>query len=91
MVLRSVIALPQMPQAGYNKELALGTVDSGRDARILTPPADHLGNGAFFMVWLGTLVAVDLPFVAIQIIGLILCIAFPDIVLWLPRKAGMLD
>jgi tripartite ATP-independent transporter DctM subunit len=31
------------------------------------------------------------PFVAIQIVGLILCVAFPDIVLWLPRKAGMLD
>jgi TRAP-type mannitol/chloroaromatic compound transport system permease large subunit len=31
------------------------------------------------------------PFVAIQIIGLILCIAFPELVLWLPRKAGMLD
>ncbi|MFM9886472.1 MAG: TRAP transporter large permease subunit [Burkholderiales bacterium] len=31
------------------------------------------------------------PFVAIQILGLILCIAYPDIVLWLPRIAGMLD
>lgn len=26
------------------------------------------------------------PFVTLQIIGLILCIAFPEIVLWLPRK-----
>src|SRR5687767_2046619 len=31
------------------------------------------------------------PFVAIQIIGLILCMALPDIVLWLPRWAGLLD
>ncbi len=31
------------------------------------------------------------PFVAIQIVGLILCIAYPDIVLWLPRIAGMLE
>ena len=31
------------------------------------------------------------PFVAIQILGLILCLAFPDIILWLPRKAGLLD
>jgi tripartite ATP-independent transporter DctM subunit len=31
------------------------------------------------------------PFVAIQIVGLILCIAFPEIVLWLPRVAGLLE
>ena len=28
------------------------------------------------------------PFVAIQIVGLVLCLAFPEIILWLPRKAG---
>ena len=31
------------------------------------------------------------PFVALQVLGLLLCIAFPDIALWLPRKAGFLD
>jgi tripartite ATP-independent transporter DctM subunit len=31
------------------------------------------------------------PFVFIQVIGLILCMAFPGIVLWLPRIAGMLE
>jgi len=31
------------------------------------------------------------PFVALQVVGLILCIAFPEIVLWLPRIAGLLD
>jgi tripartite ATP-independent transporter DctM subunit len=31
------------------------------------------------------------PFVAIQILALILCVAFPGIVLWLPRVAGMLE
>jgi TRAP-type mannitol/chloroaromatic compound transport system permease large subunit len=31
------------------------------------------------------------PFVALQILGLLLCIAFPDIVLWLPKVTGMLD
>ncbi len=31
------------------------------------------------------------PFVALQIFGLLLCIAFPGIVLWLPRVAGLLD
>jgi tripartite ATP-independent transporter DctM subunit len=31
------------------------------------------------------------PFVAIQILGLLLCIAFPEIILWLPKKAGLLE
>ncbi len=31
------------------------------------------------------------PFVALQIIGLMLCIYYPGIVLWLPKIAGMLD
>jgi tripartite ATP-independent transporter DctM subunit len=31
------------------------------------------------------------PFVALQVIGLLLCIYFPSIVLWLPKVAGMLD
>jgi tripartite ATP-independent transporter DctM subunit len=31
------------------------------------------------------------PFVAIQLLGLVLCIAFPGIVLWLPRVAGLLE
>jgi tripartite ATP-independent transporter DctM subunit len=31
------------------------------------------------------------PFVALQILGLLLCIWFPEIVLWLPRLAGFLD
>ena len=31
------------------------------------------------------------PFVALQIVGLMLCVWFPGIVLWLPRIAGLLD
>jgi len=31
------------------------------------------------------------PFVALQILGLILCIYYPGIVLWLPRVTGLLD
>jgi tripartite ATP-independent transporter DctM subunit len=31
------------------------------------------------------------PFIAIQVIGLILCVVFPGIILWLPRVAGLLD
>jgi tripartite ATP-independent transporter DctM subunit len=31
------------------------------------------------------------PFIAIQVIGLMLCIAFPGIILWLPRVTGLLD
>jgi tripartite ATP-independent transporter DctM subunit len=31
------------------------------------------------------------PFVALQVVGLFLCIYFPSIVLWLPKLAGFLD
>jgi TRAP-type mannitol/chloroaromatic compound transport system permease large subunit len=31
------------------------------------------------------------PFVALQIVGLLLCVWFPEIVLWLPRLAGFLE
>ena len=31
------------------------------------------------------------PFVALQVVGLILCIYFPGIVLWLPKVLGLLD
>jgi tripartite ATP-independent transporter DctM subunit len=31
------------------------------------------------------------PFVALQVVGLLLCIYFPGIVLWLPKLAGFLD
>jgi tripartite ATP-independent transporter DctM subunit len=31
------------------------------------------------------------PFIVIQLVGLILCIAFPAIILWLPRATGLLD
>ena len=31
------------------------------------------------------------PFVALQVLGLLLCIYFPSIVLWLPQLAGFLD
>jgi tripartite ATP-independent transporter DctM subunit len=31
------------------------------------------------------------PFVALQLVGLLLCIYFPSIVLWLPGLAGLLD
>jgi tripartite ATP-independent transporter DctM subunit len=31
------------------------------------------------------------PFVALQLVGLVLCIYFPRIVLWLPNLAGLLD
>jgi TRAP-type C4-dicarboxylate transport system permease large subunit len=31
------------------------------------------------------------PFVILQVIGLVLCVMFPEIALWLPRVTGMLD
>ncbi len=59
----------------------------------LTPP---FGFALFYMkgtcppqVRLGEIYRGIVPFVVVQLIGLALCIAFPDIVLWLPRT--MLD
>ena len=31
------------------------------------------------------------PFVALQVVGLLLCVYFPGIALWLPRLAGFID
>jgi tripartite ATP-independent transporter DctM subunit len=31
------------------------------------------------------------PFLCLQVVGLLLCIAFPDIAIWLPRATGLLD
>jgi TRAP-type C4-dicarboxylate transport system permease large subunit len=31
------------------------------------------------------------PFVALQVLGLLLCIYFPGISLWLPRLAGFVE
>jgi TRAP-type mannitol/chloroaromatic compound transport system permease large subunit len=31
------------------------------------------------------------PFVGLQVVGLFLCILFPEIALWLPRLAGFID
>jgi tripartite ATP-independent transporter DctM subunit len=32
-----------------------------------------------------------IPFVILQVIGLVICIAFPELALWLPRKVGFLS
>ena len=61
----------------------------------MTPP---FGATLFYMkgtappgVTMGDVYKGMYPFVAIQVVGLLLCIAFPGIVLWLPRIAGLLD
>jgi TRAP-type C4-dicarboxylate transport system permease large subunit len=32
-----------------------------------------------------------LPFIALQLVGLALCIYFPAISLWLPRSVGLIE
>lgn len=61
----------------------------------LTPP---FGFALFFMkgtvppeVSMAHIYRGIVPFVILQIIALALCIAFPELVLWLPRKGGLLD
>jgi tripartite ATP-independent transporter DctM subunit len=61
----------------------------------LTPP---FGFALFFMkgsvppsVTMGHIYRGIVPFVGLQLIALVLCIAFPELVLWLPRRTGLLD
>lgn len=61
----------------------------------LTPP---FGFALFFMkgavppaVTMADLYRGAVPFVLLQILALVICIAFPEVVLWMPRSAGMLD
>jgi tripartite ATP-independent transporter DctM subunit len=61
----------------------------------LTPP---FGFALFYMkgtvpksVTMGHIYRGIVPFVCLQMLSLILCIVFPEIVLWLPRYFGFLD
>ncbi len=61
----------------------------------LTPP---FGFALFFMkgavppaVTMVDLYRGAVPFVLLQILALVICIAFPEVVLWMPRSAGLLD
>jgi tripartite ATP-independent transporter DctM subunit len=61
----------------------------------LSPP---FGATLFYMkgvapreVSIGDIYAGMTPFVILQLLGLGLCMAFPDIALWLPRVTGLLD
>ena len=61
----------------------------------MTPP---FGATLFYMkgtappgVTMGDVFKAMYPFVALQVVGLLLCIYYPGISLWLPRLAGFLD
>ncbi len=61
----------------------------------ITPP---FGFALFFMkgavppsITMGQLYRGAVPFVFLQLIALAICIAFPELVLWMPRRAGLLD
>ncbi len=61
----------------------------------LTPP---FGFALFYMkgtvppsVTMAHIYRGIIPFVALQMLGVALCIIFPEIVLWLPRKLGYMD
>jgi tripartite ATP-independent transporter DctM subunit len=61
----------------------------------MTPP---FGATLFYMkgtappdVMMGEIFRAMYPFVALQVLGLMLCIYFPNISLWLPRLAGFLE
>jgi tripartite ATP-independent transporter DctM subunit len=61
----------------------------------LSPP---FGATLFYMkgiappeVSMGDVYSAMTPFVILQLVGLGLCMAFPEIALWLPRETGLLD
>jgi TRAP-type mannitol/chloroaromatic compound transport system permease large subunit len=61
----------------------------------LTPP---FGFALFYMkgtvpasITMGHIYRGIIPFVVLQLIALGVCIAYPELVLWLPRQAGLLD
>ncbi|MGE0661205.1 MAG: TRAP transporter large permease subunit [Geminicoccaceae bacterium] len=61
----------------------------------MTPP---FGATLFYMkgtappdVTMGDVYRAMYPFVGLQVLGLLLCIYFPEIALWLPRLAGFID
>jgi tripartite ATP-independent transporter DctM subunit len=61
----------------------------------MTPP---FGSTLYYMkgtvppgITMNDVYASMTPFVLLQVIGLALCIAFPEISLWLPRISGLLD
>jgi TRAP-type mannitol/chloroaromatic compound transport system permease large subunit len=61
----------------------------------MTPP---FGATLFYMkgtappqVTMGDVYGAMYPFVGLQVVGLLLCIWFPGISLWLPRLAGFLE
>jgi TRAP-type mannitol/chloroaromatic compound transport system permease large subunit len=60
----------------------------------------HLGQSApvVFLTWFIIMMSVNLqtscgiiPFVLLQLAGLVLMIVFPQLALWLPRAVGFLD
>ncbi len=71
------------------------TISVNLQTSFLTPP---FGFTLFYMrgtvppsVTMGHIYRGIVPFVALQLIGLALAIAFPSLVLWLPRAAGLLN
>jgi TRAP-type mannitol/chloroaromatic compound transport system permease large subunit len=71
------------------------TISVNLQTSFLTPP---FGFTLFYMrgtvppsVTMGHIYRGIVPFVILQLIGLALALAFPSLVLWLPRAAGLLN
>ena len=65
--------------------LVIASINSRLSISMLREDPRHLPrerDGVYRGMW---------PFVAMHVLGLILCIAFPEIVLWLARITGLLE
>ncbi len=75
----------------------LRAVDRAIAASTPRPPAQARGQAPRRRKWREEVMArraleIDvIPFVVLQVVGLLLCIYFPSIVLWLPKLADFLD
>ena len=65
---------------------------NARDRRLRLVGKHRVGRKWREELTAGRALEIDvIPFVALQVVGLLLCIYFPSIVLWLPKLADFLD
>ncbi len=86
------------PHLATNKDFMLWftiLVAVNLQSAFLTPP---FGFALFYMkgtvpksVNMGHIYRGIIPFVALQVLAVVLCLIFPEIILWLPRRFGFLD
>jgi len=86
------------PHIAANKEFLVWfaiLIAVNLQSAFLTPP---FGFALFYMkatvpptVTMGHIYRGIIPFVSLQLVAVVICMMFPEVVLWLPRQSGFLD